>query len=55
MHNFGTYLFFYVIITLWWINMNFLDREIIKKVDKNLLTQALTHTSYTNEHKNEKN
>lgn len=32
--------------------MNFLDRDIIKKVDNKLLNEALTHTSYSNEHKN---
>ena len=35
--------------------MDLFDISIIKKIDKNLLTEALTHTSYTNEHKSEKN
>lgn len=35
--------------------MNFEDREIIKNTDKNLLMEALTHSSYSNEHKNAKN
>lgn len=37
------------------IIMNFLDRKIIKDINKELLREALTHTSYSNEHKNEKN
>ena len=35
--------------------MNFLEREIIKNIDKNLLMEALTHSSYSNEHKDSKN
>lgn len=35
--------------------MNFLDRQDIKKIDKNLLEEALTHSSYSNEHKNTHN
>lgn len=35
--------------------MNFLDREIIKNIDKTLLAEALTHSSYSNEHKECKN
>ena len=37
------------------IIMNFLDREIIKDIDEKLLEEALTHSSYSNEHKNMKN
>jgi len=33
------------------IIMDFLDREIIKKIDNTLLMEALTHSSYSNEHK----
>jgi len=35
--------------------MDFLNREIIKGINKELLREALTHSSYSNEHKNEKN
>lgn len=35
--------------------MNFLEKYGITYVDKNLLNEALTHTSYSNEHKNGKN
>ncbi len=31
--------------------MNFIDRKIIKSIDKELLNEALTHSSYSNEHK----
>ena len=31
--------------------MSFLDNDIIKKIDKKLLDEALTHSSYSNEHK----
>jgi len=37
------------------IIMDFLNREIIKGINKELLREALTHSSYSNEHKNEKN
>ena len=33
------------------IIMNFLDREIIKSINKDLLMEALTHSSYSNENK----
>ena len=32
--------------------MEFLDREIIKSINNDLLMEALTHSSYSNEHKN---
>lgn len=32
--------------------MDFLDRKIIKGIDRKLLMEALTHSSYSNEHKN---
>ena len=35
--------------------MEFLSREIIKGINKELLDEALTHSSYSNEHKNTKN
>lgn len=35
--------------------MKFLEREIIKNINKDLLDEALTHSSYSNEHKNSKN
>lgn len=35
--------------------MDFLDRKIIKGINKELITEALTHSSYSNEHKDEKN
>lgn len=35
--------------------MNFLDREIIKSINEDLLMEALTHSSYSNEHKDTKN
>lgn len=35
--------------------MNFMDREIIKSIDRELMLQALTHSSYSNEHKDCKN
>lgn len=35
--------------------MNFLELDIIKKVDQGLLKEALTHSSFSNEHKNEQN
>ena len=35
--------------------MDFLDREIIKNTNNELLMEALTHSSYSNEHKNTKN
>lgn len=35
--------------------MDFLDREIIKGIKYELLEEALTHSSYSNEHKNAKN
>jgi len=31
--------------------MNFIDRKIIKEIDNELLMEALTHSSYSNEHK----
>jgi len=37
------------------IIMNFLDKEIIKNINKELLNEALTHSSYSNEHKGSKN
>lgn len=37
------------------IIMNFLDRQIIKSINEDLLTEALTHSSYSNEHKDSKN
>ncbi len=35
--------------------MDFMNRNIIKDVDKDLLVEALTHSSYSNEHKNTHN
>ena len=35
--------------------MKFTDRDIIKQIDKDLLFEALTHSSYSNEHKEAKN
>lgn len=35
--------------------MNFLDREIIKSINEDLLMEALTHSSYSNEHSKTKN
>ena len=35
--------------------MNFLERKIIKDININLLNEALTHSSYSNEHKDSKN
>ena len=35
--------------------MDFLNRPIIKGIDKKLLEEALTHSSYSNEHKNVNN
>lgn len=35
--------------------MDFLNREIINNINEELLMEALTHSSYSNEHKNEKN
>lgn len=35
--------------------MAFMDMDIIKKIDKELLLEALTHSSYSNEHKNTSN
>ena len=35
--------------------MDFLNRPIIKGIDNNLLMEALTHSSYSNEHKNANN
>ena len=35
--------------------MNFLDRDIIKSINEELLMEALTHSSYSNEHKDAKN
>lgn len=35
--------------------MNFMDREIIKSIDSELFNEAITHSSYSNEHKNSKN
>lgn len=35
--------------------MNFLDREVIKSINEDLLMEALTHSSYSNEHSNTKN
>lgn len=37
------------------IIMNFLDRKIIKNINQDLLMEALTHSSYSNEHKESKN
>jgi len=37
------------------IIMDFINREIIKKIDRDLLNEALTHSSYSNEHKDSKN
>ena len=35
--------------------MEFIERDIIKKIDKEILKEALTHSSYSNEHKNVNN
>ena len=35
--------------------MKFMDRDIIKKIDKDILLEAFTHSSYSNEHKNSPN
>lgn len=35
--------------------MNFLDKEEIKSINEDLLNEALTHSSYSNEHKNTRN
>jgi len=35
--------------------MKFLDRDIIKSINEDLLMEALTHSSYSNEHKDSKN
>jgi ribonuclease-3 len=35
--------------------MKFLDRDIIKKIDNDILLEALTHSSYSNEHKESNN
>ncbi len=35
--------------------MKFMDMDIIKGIDNKLLTEALTHSSYSNEHKDESN
>lgn len=35
--------------------MNFLDRKIIKSINEDLLMEALTHSSYSNEHSKTKN
>ena len=35
--------------------MEFLERKIIKEINSDLLLEALTHSSYSNEHKNSKN
>lgn len=35
--------------------MKFIDRKIIKGINKDLLEEALTHSSYSNEHKDKKN
>lgn len=35
--------------------MNFIDRELIKSIDRELMLEALTHSSYSNEHKDSKN
>jgi len=37
------------------IIMDFLERKIIKDININLLNEALTHSSYSNEHKDSKN
>ena len=37
------------------IIMNFLDRKIIKSIKNEMLLEALTHSSYSNEHKDSKN
>lgn len=37
------------------IIMDFLNREIINNINEELLMEALTHSSYSNEHKKEKN
>ena len=36
-------------------SMSFIEKDIIKKIDKDLLMEALTHSSYSNEHKDAKN